>query len=78
MDTTPSLDTATMEEIVDELGRRHPGALIVWLEDHKTNPELEKANAEWRGGTTLARGLAAYAASYIDMMMTSELHTEEE
>lgn len=54
----PILAFATMDEIVAELKRRHPGLLIVWETGTAADPDDEVCSWDWNGGISRALGMA--------------------
>ena len=59
-----ALEAATLDELVDEVARRHKAILLVYVTDHHREAEVERFGVCYQGGFTVCCGLAARAVSY--------------
>lgn len=60
-----TLEEATLDQIMDELGNRFTGVLVAYTRDSQRNREMEVSQTRWRGGWTMALGLANFALSEV-------------
>lgn len=63
------LDTATDQQLADELARRNDAILIVSVKEGKNRPELAEPKLYWRGGFYAAAGLANEAILHFKRKM---------
>jgi hypothetical protein len=68
---------ATMDEIVDELERRHQAFLVVVEKKSESNPRDNSTSTYWHGGTNAALGMAERArAQFVDDILKQHVKVE--
>lgn len=57
---SPSLEESSIDELIDELGRRSIGVIVVMVRESRGSNESrsEGCSTHWRGGRVTAVGLA--------------------
>ena len=58
------LDMATEDELIDELGRRNMGVVVIMAREPQGRPHQELVSVRHRGGFSQAVGLATCAQKY--------------
>lgn len=51
------ISEATTDQLIDELGRRHKGVVVLMCSDVPRQASKESSGMVWRGGATQAYGL---------------------
>lgn len=61
VESEPSLEWATSDELLNELATRSRAFIFVWQRDEQGNAGRSTQDLHWHGGIFAAHGLAVYA-----------------
>lgn len=75
-DYDPTLSTATMDEIVEEIRRRNASSVIITIRDHKTDKDTILLNRWYGGGKVTAIGLCEAMKASLLKVIADEAEDE--